>query len=138
MKNYNQNTITITKTSHAGNIAKHRKEANFCFQYTVLAVHHTGTPTEIITCRLYTTKATTYACVWIRSSEKNVYISGGGKATGYGDHKASAAVDSALADAGIKLDNGIKGMGDAAIRDVLHKIAEQLSDDAIYILEAHA
>ena len=49
---------------------------------------------------------------------------GHGWANGGGYHKARAALDSALASAGITLSEAIAGRGDGAIRDGLLAVAE--------------
>ena len=63
------------------------------------------TERTIIDCRVYMGRSSNssqvYASVWI--SGNNYYVAGTGNAGGYGYHKASAAIASALESAGINL-----------------------------------
>lgn len=58
-----------------------------------------------------------YCSVWIGGHPASP--SGYGRANGYGYHKASAALSSALDSAGVTLSERIDGVGDSAIRDAL-------------------
>lgn len=91
---------------------------------------------SIIILRLYATPSRYYACIWVSSNP--FYVSGGGYAGGYGYHKASAAAQAAMEDAGINLDFDISGRGDSAIRDGLMAIGEALGVRKPAIFEAHA
>lgn len=66
------------------------------------------TEKTVIDCRLYMGKSASASVVhcslWIRSTERNGFESSGrGTASGYGYHKESAAVASAISSAGIEL-----------------------------------
>lgn len=110
----------LTKSRHDGKVAQNRKEKHFYGQYTVL---DSKDGRELVTIRVYHTNSRAYAAVWV-SGDDNLYVSGGGWAGGYGYHRPSAAVDSALRDAGIKLDEAIDGRGDQAIRDAALAVAK--------------
>lgn len=60
---------------------------------------------ELVTARWYMSRSSqasvVYCCVWVHGD--NQWFSGKGTAGGYGYHKYSAALDSALSSAGIKL-----------------------------------
>lgn len=60
-------------------------------------------------------------CVWIFG--KNTIAHGVGTAGGYGYHKASAALDVALKEAGAHLSSAIGGLGDQACDDALVAVA---------------
>lgn len=59
-----------------------------------------------------------YCSVWIRTRDGR-YFSGRGKATGYGYHKKSAALQAALESAGVKLAVAIDGVGESAMKEAL-------------------
>lgn len=132
------NTATIIKTSHTGNIAKNRKENNFYEQLTLVTNEIGQGMKELAQVRFYATKASHYACVWINDSASNTHISGGGKASGYGYHRASAALQSAFADAGVLLNDAIDGRGEGAMRDALTAIAIALEYTQFIIIDSHA
>lgn len=64
-----------------------------------------GAMQEIVTVRWYMARSASasvmYCSVWVHSEE--CYISGSGKAGGYGYHKESAAFEEALTSAGVEL-----------------------------------
>jgi hypothetical protein len=144
---------TITKTDHTGKIAQNRKEkGGFSNEYAVLVPLKAigcdykrphATQAAIITARIYyTSGGTCHACVWINSPTRkdrhSVHVSGGGKAGGGGYHKASAALEHALNDAGIVLSDAIGGRGEDAMYDALAAVATALGYKVFHIHNAHA
>ena len=100
----------------------------------------------VVDCRVYMGKSrnasTVFASIWINgiNSQADLYVSGSGKAGGYGYCKASAAVESAIHSAGFELYGSpynrkpenrtawknrtyIGGCGTTAIKDALLAIA---------------
>lgn len=81
--------------------------------YSVIAATKQGMR-EVVTCRVYMGRSrnssSVWATVWING--RSYYGSGSGQAGGYGYHKESAAVDTALAMAGVKLSRSVSGMGE--------------------------
>lgn len=81
--------------------------------YNIIAVRG-GNAHNIITCRVYMGRSksasTVTATVWLNGD--GYAGSGSGQAGGYGYHKESAAVDTALAMAGVKLSRSIHGTGE--------------------------
>ena len=73
-----------------------------------------------------------YASIWVYGAGFD--ISGHGRATGYGYHKASAALSTALESAGIVLSEPIAGVGEGAIRRAVEAVARALAGDAAEIL----
>lgn len=136
--------VTFTKTEYTGKIASNRKEnGGFAQEYAVLVDNpphtHGNTMHPAIVARIYWSKGgTCYACVWIYAHKKGVSVSGGGRATGYGYHKASAALQSALDDAGVQLHENIGGRGESAMVDALGAIAKALGYRKFHIHNAHA
>lgn len=111
------------------------------------------TERTIIDCRVYMARSANssqvYASVWI--SGNNYYIAGNGFAGGYGYHKVSAAIASALSSAGIKLvghaslpigekpdfkrQADIGGVGESACRMAFNAIAYALGYRDIIVIE---
>ena len=104
----------------------------------IVIVDDAGSKRTIVDCRLYMGRSrnasTVYCSVWVSGYINNewVWITGHGKASGYGYHKASAAMQHAITAAGFTLtdDNGeimpIDGRGDEAMRDAAIAIAAAL------------
>lgn len=86
--------------------------------------------------RVYWPAQTAFACVWL--STRDWHAVGKGKAGGYGYCKESAAVDSALRDAGLTLEHSIHGVGTQAIIEAMTAFAEFLGLTNWTITEAHA
>ena len=96
-----------------------------------------GKMREVVIARWYVARkadgaSPVYASIWVYSAGHS--ISGHGRATGYGYHKASAALSTALESAGIVLSERIDGLGDGAIRRALEAIARAIAGDAAEIL----
>lgn len=123
--------VTFKPTGKAGKIASNRKEDSFSNQYSV----YTPDGIEILCARIYSTQARNYACVWLKvpaalnnkahcgEGNEGLYLSGGGFAGGYGYHRPSAAIQSALENAGIFLSDDIGGRGEQAMIDALLEVA---------------
>lgn len=71
--------------------------------------------------------STVYASFWVHGGD---YLAGHAKASGYGYHKQSAALGSAIRNAGIELSSGINGVGEAAMQDALTAIAHAVFPEA--------
>lgn len=77
-----------------------------------------------------------------RKGAQNVYCnvfvyghgSGSGKAGGWGYHKESAALESALESAGIKLSERIGGAGNSAMEKALRAVAESAGYKSVSII----
>ena len=96
---------------------------------------------EIATARFYMSSrkyANKMTCIlWIHCD--NIYIAASGTASGYGYHKASAALQSAIDAALIELDESISGCGDSAMIDAMTDIAKAACPNAsiIKVIDAH-
>lgn len=92
---------------------------------------------QVITCRFYSGRSRSasvhYCSIWF--SGKNYYGSGSGSAGGYGYHKDSAALASALRSAGVELSKSISGVGESAMREALHALARTLGYRKTFIVE---
>lgn len=120
--------IKITDKQSAGDIIKHRKTEHFFKQISVVANTKLGIE-EVVCLRLYQRNTTTspcHACLWVTSYKKEVHITGGGSASGYGYCKMSAAAADAIANAGIELSVDISGVGMIAVIDTLLTLARKL------------
>lgn len=91
----------------------------------------------VLTARLYYPGTVMRCTLWI--SGKGAYGHGQGEAGGGGYHKASAALEAAIADAGIALSRRIGGYGDQAMIDACEAIARAVTGKRRFIThEAHA
>lgn len=115
-----------------GEIAKNRKEKNFYKQISIVDRNLK----EIIVARFYSTQSTTYCCLWVRKS--GLYLSGGGKTSGWGYHRGSEALQNAINDAGIILNKNIGGRGEIAMENALKAIALKLGSKKNLIINAAA
>lgn len=88
-------------TKQVSNACNYTNEKETVSKYVVL--DRAGK--EFVDCRGYMSRSrqasTVYASIWVHGAE--VYTSGAGKAGGYGYHKGSAAIQSAIDSAGIEL-----------------------------------
>ncbi len=96
-----------------------------------------GKMREVVIARWYKARKSdgaspVYASIWAYGAGFD--ISGYGRATGYGYHKASAALSAAMDSAGIVLSERIDGVGEGAIRRALEAIARAIAGDAAEIL----
>lgn len=90
-------------------------------------------PRELAAVRFYMARRSdgaspVYCSVWLHHSVHDT--AGHGRATGYGYHKRSAALQAALDSAGVKLAQAIDGRGDSAMRDALLAIGRAMGYDA--------
>lgn len=114
-----------------------------------------GVMGEFIDCRLYMSRSAdgagpVYCNIWVRGEPRiyegqkymghDLHTSGHGTATGYGYHKSSQAVASAIKSAGVKLlnDEGkpvdIGGRGDSLIEDAIRAIALAAGAEQVLIV----
>lgn len=122
-----------------------REEKHFYNGYKVVTIVN-GEMVELVDARLGATDNCHYASVWlnVRYCDNNYYNNygsarGAGKAGGWGYHKASAALESALRRAGIRFSIGCNGMGESAMRECLLAAGEYLKPDGakIYLVECY-
>lgn len=119
-------------TTHDG-LHKFRKEDNFT---SGIAILDRDTGRAIVDARIYHTGSRAYACIWVHG--RDIYASGGAYAGGYGYHRASAALDSAIQRAGIKMDSEIAGVGDGAMQDACEAIARAATGKRkFFVYRAH-
>lgn len=89
-----------------------------------------------ITARVWMSRSRTaskvYAAIWIHGD--NISAGGHGSASGYGYHKASAAISEAIRSAGVKLSKDIAGVGESAIEGALKAIAAHLGYSDVLIV----
>ena len=104
---YKAGTLDTYRGHNYGN------EKEICSTFNVIVIQK-GRMVEAVTCRIYMGRSrsasTVYATVWLHGKE--YHGSGTGQAGGYGYHKESAAVDTALAMAGVKLSRSVHGTGE--------------------------
>ena len=131
----NNTTATLPPTTQAnGKNLSGQKE--LVSAMSAIAVIN-GKMREVVVARWYMARKSdgaspVYASIWTYGAGFD--ISGHGRATGYGYHKASAALSTALDSAGIVLSERIDGRGDGATRSALEAIARAIAGDAADIL----
>lgn len=108
------------------NAAAHRREDHFRKEIAVLDA---ATGRAIVTARVYATDRAAYACIWIRHGDR--HGSGSARATGYGYHRASAALDGAIRAAGVTLSRPIDGVGDTAMVDACEAIGRAICNTTL-------
>ena len=125
--------MKATMGKNVSNAVNYKGQKELVKSYNVI----TDTLREIIMARCYigrsASASTVYASIWINSP--GYHSSGKGKASGYGYHKESAAIDAAIESAGITLDQSIDGVGDGAIEEALKAIALSLGFPNVLIVE---
>lgn len=124
---------------------RERQAKHFYNGYKVVTVVN-GEMVELVDARLGATENCHYASVWlnVRYYDNNYYNTcgsarGAGKAGGYGYHRASAALESAFARAGMRFSVGCSCMGESAMRDCLFAAGEYLkpTDAKICLVECY-
>jgi hypothetical protein len=104
--------------------------------YKELVVMDPKTYQSVAIFRTYITGSAFHCCAWFHSADS--YGTGYGKATGSGYCKESAAIDEAIANAGIALEKRFGGRGESAIRDAALAIGRKLTGKRNLILhKAH-
>ena len=131
------NSITATLPSAARSNGKNLSgQKELVSAMSAVAVIN-GKMREVVVARWYQARKSdgaspVYASVWVLGAGFD--ISGHGRATGYGYHKASAALSAAIDSAGIVLSERIDGVGEGAIRRAVEAIARAIAGDAAEIL----
>ena len=120
----------ITKTECRN--AKNYGDKKETVKTMVLIACKAGKFSEPITVRWYASRSgdgasPVYCSLWIHCSP--YYVSGRGKAGGYGYHKASAAFQEACNSAGVELSQPVDGCGDGLVREALFAIGQALGFD---------
>ena len=131
----NNITATLPPTTQANGKNLSRQKEMVSAMSAVAVIN--GKMREVVVARWYMARKSdgaspVYASIWTYGAGFD--ISGHGRATGYGYHKASAALSTALESAGIVLSERIDGLGDGAIRRALEAIARAIAGDAAEIL----
>lgn len=131
----------VSKLREGDKIRQYRKEDHF---YSQLSMIDPSSGREVVCARFYSPfrGSNIYACIWVRPcdlrADESAYGFGGGKAGGYGYHKASAALADAISDAGIELDEEISGHGGAAMESAIYAIARaNTGKRKFYMVRAH-
>ena len=108
---------------HETKIIQNRKESSYFGGLLAVAKVHKsekynlGGLSAVIDCRFYGSGSRVYCCVWLnfpatKKHPDGIHVSGGGYAGGYGYDKKSAALASALEQAGVKLPWSLSGTGE--------------------------
>ena len=126
-------TLPLTTQSNGKNLSCQKEMVSAMSAVALI----NGKMREVVVARWYMARKSdgaspVYASIWTYGAGFD--ISGHGRATGHGYHKASAALSAALDSAGIVLSERIAGGGDGAIRRALEAIARAIAGDAADIL----
>ena len=117
--------LTKTDCMNARNLGDKKETV----KQAVLIACKAGEFSEPVTVRWYMSRSgdgasPVYCSLWVRCSP--YYVSGRGKAGGYGYHKASAAFQDACDSAGIELSQPVDGRGDELVREAMFAIGAAL------------
>ena len=128
--------FTKTDVSNARNLGD-KKET---IRQMVLITHKDGGFKEPVVVRWYMSRSgdgasPVYCSMWV--NHHPYYVSGRGKAGGYGYHKASAAFQDACDSAGIELSQPVDGRGASLVKEAMFAIGEALGfeQSEMYICE---
>lgn len=126
--NTNNQTATLPAPNSHSNAKRAYQDKEMIAAWSLIAPAKNGVGLdEVVIARWYASRsrnaANIYCNVWVRG---NVWASGHGYAGGGGYDKQSAALQSALESAGIKLSRPIDGRGQGASRGALSAIAEAM------------
>ena len=126
-------TLPATTQSNGKNLSRQKEMVSAMSAVAVI----NGKMREVVVARWYMARKSdgaspVYASIWTYGA--GFGISGHGRATGYGYHKASAALSEALDSAGIVLSERIAGGNDSASQRALEAIARAIAGDAAEIL----
>ena len=128
--------LTVNLTANDIGAQRDKVSDNFIRE---LAIIDPSTGRSVVILRTYIRGTVFHCCAWFHGSDKFGSGSGYGKATGGGYCKESAAIDEAVAHAGIKLDQRFAGVGDSAIREAAFAIGRKLTGKRKLILHrSHA
>lgn len=128
-------TVNFTESRKAFN-PNYRKN-NLSHQLSGVAVVD-GKIKEVITVRIYNTDSRAYCAAWVYTGHD--CKSGTAYAGGYGYHRASAAMEEALYNAGVDLGEHISGCGDSAMSRAVEAITRAVYPDAqiVDVIEVYA
>ena len=124
-------SVTAFTPRRSENIHKHRRESTFRRQLSLIDLDDQS---ELATVRFYGKGSRNYCCIWLHNGA--TYASGSGWAGGYGYHKDSAAMQSALQDAGFTFAENFDGVGEGGEVAALDAIARWFDIHAM-IVKAH-
>ncbi len=128
-------TVNFTESRKAFN-PNYRKD-NLDRQLSGVAVVD-GKIKEAVTVRIYHTDSRSYCAAWVYRNGGS--MNGTAYAGGYGYHRASAAMEQALYNAGVDLSDSISGCGDSMMTEAVKAITRAVYPDAqiVDVIEAYA
>ena len=109
MTRIRENSIKAVLSPVAVSNGRRLDDKELCHGYKLLAVRAGQEPVELVAAYVWTGRSrsasTFYAAIWVTGSDADnrPWLSGSGRAGGWGYHKSSAALDSAIYSAGIEL-----------------------------------
>ena len=137
---------TYDPTAPTSWTTSHRKEGKVYFHsYQVVSLAakpwNDGRQPTAIDARIYGTNTGNTCCLWVHATPSKNYpdglhTQGSARAGGYGYHRPSAALGSAIRAAGFTLDQSINGDGESAMREALLAIAKAVGIARPVIVES--
>lgn len=135
----NAQVATIDPSKDGSSIkSSHRKEGSgLAKSYAAVVPDKYGSRVarKVVDLRIYWPAQTAYACIWLDSD--NFRSAGSGSAGGGGYCKESAAADSAIRAAGVKLAVSVDAAGTRAVEDAVLAIATALGYPDAMLVVSH-
>ena len=109
MTRIRENSIKAVLSPVAVSNGRRLDDKELCHGYRLIAVRAGQEPLELVAAYVWTGRSrsasTVYAAIWVTGSDvdNRPWLSGSGRAGGWGYHKGSAAIQHAIDSAGIKL-----------------------------------
>lgn len=123
-------------------VQSYRKESSFHEEWSLIDL---DMGQDVLNVRFYGSGSVVYCVAWVSLWRHGISKAGAtgtcrgcGKAGGYGYHKASAAMEEALQDAGFTLSESISGVGETAMRAALEAIAAHVGIARPMLHHSHA
>lgn len=109
MTRIRENSIKAVLSATPVSNGRRLDDKELCHGYRLIAVRAGQEPVELVAAYVWTGRSrsasTLYAALWVTGDDaaNRPWLSGSGRAGGWGYHKTSAAIDSAIYSAGIEL-----------------------------------
>ncbi len=127
-----EQSVVSFEPRQSDTVHKHRRESSFRRQISLVDLDDGA---EVVCVRWYGKGERAYCCVWIHWPGH--HARGSGWAGGYGYHKDSAAMQSAMRDAGIVFAQSFDGVGSTGEDDALRALVHWLDVPRFVLVKAH-
>jgi hypothetical protein len=131
-----QTVVKFEPREDGRSISHYRRESSFRREFALIDL---GEARDALIARFYGRGSVAYCVVWILGYNYGLPSARGyGKAGGWGYHKDSAALQEALASAGVTLGYDIDGHGDEAMHRAIKAIGDHMGIKRSLVHLAHA